>query len=47
VSGPGAADRTAGRNSLNSKMFADVETVGGPSKWLTLHALQVLDHFGE
>jgi hypothetical protein len=33
------------RNSLNGKMFADVETKGRPSKWLTLRALQVLDHF--
>jgi hypothetical protein len=35
------------RNSLNGKMFADVEAVGRPSKWLTMRALQVLDHFGE
>lgn len=35
------------RNSLNGKMFADVEEIGRPSKWLTLRALQVLDHFGE
>ena len=34
------------RNSLNGKMIADVETKGQPSKWLTLRALQVLDHFG-
>ena len=33
------------RNSLNGKMFADVETKGAPSKWLTLHALGVLAHF--
>ena len=30
------------RNSLNGKMYADVETRGEPSKWLTLRALQVL-----
>ncbi|HEX9093513.1 MAG TPA: hypothetical protein VF902_05970 [Coriobacteriia bacterium] len=35
------------RNSLNGKMFADIEVKGAPSKWLTLHALQVLAHFGE
>lgn len=35
------------RNSLNGKMFADVEKKGQPSKWLTLRALQVLDHFRE
>lgn len=33
------------RNSLNGKMYADVEDKGAPSKWLTLRALQVLDHF--
>jgi bacterioferritin (cytochrome b1) len=31
------------RNSFNGKMLADVETRGQPSKWLTLHALQVLE----
>jgi hypothetical protein len=30
------------RNTLNGKMLADVETKGGPSKWLTLRALRVL-----
>ncbi len=35
------------RNTHNGKMIADVETKGAPSKWLTLRALQVLDHFGE
>ena len=34
------------RNSFNGKMFADVEKKGAPSKWLTLRALQVLEHFG-
>ena len=34
------------RNTLNGKMIADVETKGQPSKWLTLRALQVLEHFG-
>ncbi|MFA5845162.1 MAG: hypothetical protein WC971_10085 [Coriobacteriia bacterium] len=33
------------RNSLNGKMYADVEAKGAPSKWLTLRALQVLEHF--
>ena len=32
-------------NSLNGKMWADVEEKGKPSKWLTLTALRVLDHF--
>jgi hypothetical protein len=34
------------RNSFNGKMLADVEAKGRPSKWLTLHALQVLDWAG-
>jgi hypothetical protein len=34
------------RNTLNGKMYADVEEKGRPSKWLTLRALQVLRHFG-
>ncbi|MBN1139433.1 MAG: hypothetical protein JXM73_22850 [Anaerolineae bacterium] len=43
--------RTAGgvwllENSLNGKMWVDVEVRGQPSKWLTLFALIVLDHFG-
>jgi len=33
------------RNSFNGKMLADVEKKGQPSRWLTLRALQVLDHF--
>ena len=33
------------RNSFNGKMLADVEAKGEPSKWLTLRALQVLEHF--
>lgn len=33
------------RNSFNGKMLADVERKGEPSKWLTLRALMVLDHF--
>jgi len=33
------------RTSFNGKMLADVETKGQPSKWLTLRALEVLDHF--
>ena len=32
-------------NSLNGKMWANVETKGQPSKWLTLTALRVLKHF--
>jgi hypothetical protein len=34
------------RNTLNGKMYEDVEAKGKPSKWLTLRALQALDHFG-
>jgi hypothetical protein len=33
------------RHSFNSKFFADIERKGEPSKWLTLRALLVLDHF--
>jgi hypothetical protein len=33
--------------SLNGQMWADVEVKGKPSKWLTLFALMVLDHFGQ
>jgi len=32
-------------NTLNGKMWADVEKKGRPSKWLTLAALRVLAHF--
>jgi hypothetical protein len=32
-------------NSLNGKMWADVEQKGKPSKWITYFALVVLDHF--
>jgi hypothetical protein len=32
-------------NTFNGKMLADIETKGEPSKWLTLRALQVLNHF--
>jgi hypothetical protein len=32
-------------NSLNGKMWADVEEKGKASKWLTYFALKVLDHF--
>jgi hypothetical protein len=32
--------------SLNGKMLADVEKKGAPSKWITLQALTVLQHFG-
>jgi hypothetical protein len=31
--------------SLNGKMWADVEVKGAPSKWVTLFASIVLDHF--
>ena len=33
------------KTSFNGKMLADVEIKGQPSKWLTLRALQMLDHF--
>jgi hypothetical protein len=33
-------------NSLNGKMWVDVEEKGKPSKWLTYFALRVLGHFG-
>ena len=32
--------------SLNGQMWVDVEVKGQPSKWITLFALIVLDHFG-
>ena len=32
--------------TYNGKMWADVEVKGRPSKWITLRALIVLDHFG-
>jgi hypothetical protein len=32
-------------NSLNGKMWVDVEVKGEPSKWITFFALYVLDHF--
>jgi hypothetical protein len=37
--------RWALRNTFNGKMFANVEKKGAPSKWLTLRALLVLEHF--
>jgi hypothetical protein len=44
--------RTADRvwlleKSLNGQMWADVEVKGQPSKWLTLFALVVLNHFDQ
>lgn len=33
------------RNTFNGRMLADVEEKGKPSRWLTLRALTVLDHF--
>jgi hypothetical protein len=39
--------RWALRTSLNGKMLADVETKGKPSRWLTLRALTVMQHFAE
>jgi hypothetical protein len=33
--------------SLNGQMWADVEAKGQPSKWITLFALIILDHFGQ
>lgn len=32
-------------NSLNGKMWVDVEEKGKPSKWITYHAIFVLNHF--
>jgi hypothetical protein len=40
-----ASGRWRLKNTFNGKMLADVEAKGEPSKWLTLQALQVLDHF--
>jgi len=34
-------------NSLNGKMWVDVEKKGHPSKWITLTALRVLAHFAK
>lgn len=34
------------RTTFNGKMLADIEAKGAPSKWLTLRALRVLEHFG-
>lgn len=31
--------------SLNGQMLVDVEVKGQPSKWITLFATMVLDHF--
>ena len=31
--------------TFNGKMWVDVEVKGQPSKWITLFALLVLDHF--
>ena len=33
--------------SLNGQMWVDVEVKGQPSKWITLYAMIVLDHFSE
>ena len=33
-------------NSLNGKIWVDVEEKGKPSKWITYFALFVLGHFG-
>jgi len=35
------------RTTLNGKMLADVEQRGQPSRWLTLRALSVMQHFAE
>jgi hypothetical protein len=35
------------RNSFNGRMLVDVEKKGELSRWLTLRALQVLEHFAE
>ena len=37
-----ATGRWALKHSLNGKMWADIETKGQPSKWVTLRALRVL-----
>ena len=34
------------KRSLNGKMWADIETKGQPSKWVTLRALRVLKAAG-
>ena len=41
----GADDRWRLEKSLNGQMWIDVEVKGQPSKWITLFALTVLDHF--
>ena len=33
-------------NSLNGKMWADIEAKGKPRKWITLRALRVLKRVG-
>jgi hypothetical protein len=40
-----ANGRWALKNTHNGKMYGDVEAKGKPSKWLTLQALGVLEHF--
>jgi len=35
------------RTTFNGKMLADVENRGKPSRWLTLRALMVMQHFAE
>jgi hypothetical protein len=42
----GADGRWKLDDSLNGKMLADVERKGRPSKWITLRAAIVLQHFG-
>jgi len=42
----GADGRWKLDDSLNGKMLADVEKKGRPSKWITLRAAIVLQHFG-
>ena len=32
-------------NSLNGKMWVDIEKKGKPSRWITYHALSVIKHF--
>ena len=34
-------------NTLNGKMWADIEEKGKPSKWITLRALRVLKHVAQ
>lgn len=41
-----AQERWKLENSLNGKMWADIEVKGQPSKWVTLRALRILKRAG-